>query len=221
MFGFRKLLKQILARLETLESTLENAYANGARSAEQLGREAQQLQDRLQELRGAANTHDMAIEDLLDSWEEIQSEQRKEARELSAALAAATDRERKQAAEREEKLTELVMAAYDQLYALRRAAEESHDEVWERQLALAWRKLNDAQLPAGFLPVCESGVPVNYAVHEVIGVTEPESPEQEYQVAEICSCGYIRVGEVLRKAKIIAYHTNLNREENHEPDHRN
>ena len=220
MFGFRKLLKQILARLETLESVLENAYANGARSAEQFGREAQQLQDRLQELRGAANIHDMAIEDLLDSWEEMQSKQREETRELSAALAAATERELKQYAEREEKLTELVMTAYDQLYGLRRAAVESHDEVWERQLALAWRKLNDVQFPAGFLPVCEIGVPVNYAVHEVIGVTEPESPEQKYQVAEICSCGYVRMGEVLRKAKIIAY-TNMNREEDHEPDHRN
>ena len=213
MFGFRKLLKQILARLESLESALENAYTDSSRSAER-------LQDSLGELRGAANTHDMAIEDLLDSWEEMQSKQREETRELSVALAAVTERELKQVAEREEKLTELVMAAYDQLYGLRRAAEESHDEVWERQLALAWRKLNDAQLPAGFLPVCETGIPVNYAVHEVIGVAEPESPEQEYQVAEICSCGYVRMGEVLRKAKVIAYHTDSSREKNHESDHR-
>lgn len=200
MFGIKKLLRQILARLEKMETALDSRDQANTR-------DAQQLAAGIKELQSAVNTHDMAIEDLLDSWEEMQQEQREETRKLASALAASTEREREQYAVREKALLDLAITACDQLYGLRRAAEETNDEAWRRQLDLAWRKLNEVRLPAGFAVVCETGIPVNYALHEVIGVTEAASPERNHLVAEVYSCGYVHMGKVLRKAKISAFHT--------------
>ena len=198
MFGFRKLLKQIASQLEKLDTALDAWFQEGARSTNELS-------DGLKELRNATNRHDMAIEDLLDSWEELQQEQQKEKQALAAALTEAADRERRQATERENALLRLSMAAYDQLNALRRTAEALGATDWEGQLRLAEIKLNEASLPAGFLVIHESGVPVDYRIHEVIEVQATENPEREHTVAEVHACGYSYMGKIRRKAKISAY----------------
>ncbi len=86
MFGIRKLLRQIMARLETIETSLENWYQAGAQSSNELSSD-------LKKLRSAANQHDMAIEDLLDGWEELRNDQQSENRALSAAVSEAGERE--------------------------------------------------------------------------------------------------------------------------------
>lgn len=76
MFGIKKLLRQILERLQVLEESAASHDGKSAQSAEQLAL-------RVSELSSAANRHDMAIEDLLDSWEELQEKQKEETRALS------------------------------------------------------------------------------------------------------------------------------------------
>ena len=198
MFGIRKLLRQIMARLETIETSLENWYQAGAQSSNELSSD-------LKKLRSAANQHDMAIEDLLDGWEELRNDQQSENRVLSAALIEAGERERSQAAQRESALLQLSMTACDQIHGLCRTAEESGAEDWAHQLRLAESKLREASLPAGFQMIAEAGLPVDFRIHEVIEVQEAESPEQAHTVAEVYSCGYSYMGRIIRKAMIRAY----------------
>ena len=198
MFGFRKLLRQITERLERIESSLETWYQAGAHHTDELW-------DDLKELRSAANQHDMAIEDLLDSWEEMQRKQRKENETLSDALTQTMERERRQTAQRENNLLQLCMTAMEQLSALKRAADESGSEEWSRQLRLAEDKLRSASLPAGFQVIGDAGVPVDYSIHEVIDVCDAGNAEQENTVAEVLSNGYAYLGKILRKAKVSAF----------------
>ncbi len=198
MFGFRKLLRQITERLERIEASLETWYQAGAHNTDV-------LRGDLKELRSAANQHDMAIEDLLDSWEEMQRKQRAENKTLSDALAQTMERERRQTAQRENNLLQICMTAMDQISALKRAADESESEEWSRQLKLAEDKLRSTSLPAGFQVVSDAGVPVDYSIHEVIDVCDAGTAEQENTVAEILSNGYAYLGKILRKAKVSAF----------------
>ncbi len=142
MFGIRKLLRQILERLQVLENAASSSAEENAQSAERVAR-------RLAELSGAANRHDMAIEDLLDSWEELREKQTQEAQALSSALQDAAAREQKEARARETALLKALLSAHDQLFALQKAAAEAGAEDWLRQLALAEQKLEETRLPAG------------------------------------------------------------------------
>ena len=198
MFGFRKLLRQITERLEKIEASLEAWYQAGAHSTDELRTD-------LKELRSAANRHDMAIEDLLDSWEEMQRKQEKEKETLSDALTQAMERERRQTAQREYSLLQLCMTAMDQISALKRAADESGSEEWSLQLKFAEDKLRSASLPAGFQIIGNAGVPVDYGIHEVIDVYDAGTTEQENTVAEVLSCGYAYMGKIFRKAKVSAF----------------
>ena len=195
MFGIRKLFRQILERLQALEEAAASYAGAGARSSEQLAL-------RISELSGAANRHDMAIEDLLDSWEELQEKQKEETRALSSALAETAAKEQKEAQEREKVLLELLMDAHDLLYGLQRAAADAGAEAWSRQLALAEQKLTEAGLPSGFQVVDKTGIPVSFAVHEVTEALPAPEPTLNHLIAEVYACGYVFRGRVLRKARV-------------------
>ena len=198
MFGFRKLLRQIIEHLERMEASQETSYQAGAHLTDE-------LRNDLKELRSAANQHDMAIEDLLDSWEEMQHEQRKEKEAMSAALTETMELERRQTAQREHSLLQLCMVAMDQLFTLHRAADEAGAEEWSQQLKLAEDKLSAVSLPAGVQVIGDVGTPVDYGIHEVVDVQDAEIPEQENTVAEVISRGYCYLGTILRKARVSAY----------------
>lgn len=198
MFGIRKLLRQILQRLQALEDISATHARENAQSADQLAL-------RLSELSSAANRHDMAIEDMLDSWEDLQEKQEEETRELASALSASVEAERKDAHEREKALLALIICAHDQMFALRKAAQAAGTENWARQLALAEQKLNETRLPAGFQVMDQTGIPVNFAVHEVIDVVGTQESAQDHLVAEVYMCGYLYRGRVLKKAQVSVY----------------
>ena len=198
MFGIRKLLRQILQRLLALEEAAASAEGNIARNSEQLAL-------RVSELSSAANRHDMVIEDMIESWEELREKQKEELQMLTSALSASAGREQKDAAEREKALLELLMCTHDMLFALQKAAEETGSEVWLRQLTLSERRLAEARLPSGFQVTGTAGVPVNYAVHEVVDVIPTQDPELDQVVAEVYACGYLYLGRILKKAQVSAY----------------
>ena len=198
MFGIKKELQVIQRRLEQLESAVHITGESGKRGTEELS-------SQVKKLAGAANRHDMAVEDLLDSWEELQEGQREEARSLSSALAREKDRQLAEAAKREGALLELAMDSSDQLYALRRAAEAAQAQDWLRQFSLAEEKLAARRMAAGLQVVSGSGIPVDYSVHTVVDTVETEQPERNGRVAEVYSCGYVCCGRILRKARVSAY----------------
>ena len=195
MFGIRRLLRQILERLSHLEEAAASATEKNAQSAEQLAQ-------RVAELSGAANRHDMAIEDMLESWEELQEQTQTERSALVSALTESTQRERQESLAREKTLLALVMSAHDRLFELRKAAEEVGAERWLRQLTLAQQKLEEERLPAGFQTVEQSGVPVSFPVHEVSGIVPTQDAARDRLVAEIDAPGYLYRGQVLRKARV-------------------
>lgn len=195
MFGIRKLLRQILERLQALESAASSSAENNAQSAEQVAQ-------RLTELSGAANRHDMAIEDLLDSWEELQEKQTREAQTLASALQEASAREQKEARARETALLKALLSAHDQLFALQKAAAEAGAETWLRQFTLAEQKLEETRLPAGFQVIEQIGVPVNYAVHEVLRTVPTRDAARDRLIADVDARGYVYLGRVVRKAQV-------------------
>ena len=195
MFGIRRLLRQILERLTQLEGVAASATEKNAQSAEHLAQ-------RVSELSGAANRHDMAIEDMLESWEELQEQAQAERTTLISALTESAQRERQESLAREKALLSLVISAHDRLFELQRTAEEAGAELWLRQLVLAQQKLEEARLPAGFQTVEQSGVPLNFTVHEASGIVPTQDAAQDRLVAEIDAPGYLYKGQVLRKARV-------------------
>ena len=173
-----------------------------ASSEEKNAQSTKQLAQRVSELSGAANRHDMAIEDMLESWEELQEQAQTESRALVSALTENAQRERQESLAREKALLALVMSAHDRLFELQRAAEEAGAERWLRQLVLAQQKLEEARLPAGFQAVEQAGVPVSFTVHEVTGIVPTQDAAQNRLVAEIDVPGYLYKGQVLRKAHV-------------------
>lgn len=206
MFGIRKLLKQILERLSKLEENQKEITSTDIDRTEKLEQELKQLTT-------AANRHDIAIEDLLDSWEEMQTAQKEEAGKIVSTLQELSDQDRKMAAEREKSLLNLLMQTQDQLFALQKAAYDAGAEEWIRQLALAERKLGAVRLPAGFQVIADNQIPVDYGLHEVINLTETDDPALKHLVAEIYTCGYVYQGKVLRKARVSVYRLSKTTEE--------
>ena len=215
MFGFWKKDNQIQQRLNGIEKRILSAE-NGRKA------DTENISARLSELSSAANRHDMAITDMLDTWEEWQESWREENAKLRAALSERADA--MESIRRENTLLEITMACYDQLYALHRAAAE--DRAWERQFKLAEEKLSGKLLLADLQIVEDKDAPVDYDLHEVIGVVETADPKQAMRVADVYACGYAYRGKMVRKAKVTAFQQTSRTaaeyeqtEENNERDH--
>ena len=138
--------------------------------------------------------HDMAIEDMIESWEEFQQENRQQnqqMKELFSRIGA------------EDRLMELCVAYEQQMHMIRRMA--AGDPSWEKQLALVDTQLQPIRDKAGFLVISKKGDPVDYALHEVISVQETEEEEKNGRIESVYEPGFCRNGQVYRKAKVGAY----------------
>ena len=198
MFGTKKQLHEMEERLKSLEEKI-------GRLLEENEKHNEEVKLKVGELSKAANRHDMAVEDLIESWEELQEQNRDDKEKLSDALEAASAREREQAHEREKALLDIVIRSHDMLYGLQRAAEESNAEAWIRQFSMTDAKISEMRIPAGFQIVKDTGIPVDYAVHDIAEAAPASEKERDRTVKEIISYGYIYMGRVLRKAQVIAY----------------
>lgn len=190
MFGLGK----IQERLERLEASLLSMERENRENAETLSA-------RMSDLRGAANQHDMAIADMLDTWEEW----REETRAMRSDSSGQYQEEARESARRERALLDTLLDLHDQFHALRRAAEQADDRVWKRQLELTEEKMSGQYALADLQMIAEKGAPINYDLHEVIGVEPTENRAQAMRVADAYTCGYIYRGIVIRKAKVSAF----------------
>lgn len=203
MFGLGK----IQERLERLEASLLSVERESRESAETLSA-------RMSDLRGAANQHDMAIEDMLDTWEEW----REETRATRSDISARYQEEARESARKENALLEALIEFHDQFYALERAAEQAGDRIWKRQLDLAEEKMAGKYALADLQVIHAKDAPVNYDLHEVVSVEPTENRAQAMRVADTYLCGYVYRGKVIRKAKVAAFQ--WTGQESAEPDER-
>ncbi len=151
------------------------------------------------------NRHDLAIGDLVDSMEEMMTEQRERQEALSDALGERAEREAKEAKRREEKLLALAIACEEQLFALKTAATVSEDDAWQRQIESAEEKILSTAVPAGFQRIDRAGEAFSYDLHEAIETRETEDSGKAMKVAEVYTCGAMYQGKVMRKAKVAVY----------------
>lgn len=194
MFGLGKKERQLQERLEGLEASLLSIERKNQESADALSA-------RVSDLRGAANKHDMAIADMLDTWDEW----REEARAFHADLSERYQEEARESVRRENALLEAIVELHDQFYALKRAAEQADDRIWKRQLELAEEKMSGKYALADFQILCAKGAPIDYDLHEVISVAATDDRNQAMRVADVYLCGYAYRGQVIRKAKVAAF----------------
>ena len=141
---------------------------------------------------------------MLDTWEEMQSAHEEETKSLTDALIAEKDRRLREVSDREEALLDLCMDFHDLLFSLRRTAENGSPE-WARQFSLVDRKLSESRVPAGFQVLCDTDVPVNYSLHEVVAAEDTSDPDMDQMISDVYTCGYLYQGRVLRKASVAAF----------------
>lgn len=177
--------KQFEKLLRDMEDRAEEKWQTAARGWEETNQSIGQL-------KAAVQKHDMAIEDLLEEWEEQETEK---------------DGLRKsmQDCERSGKLLlELFEAYQDQFWNLKRFAEK-RDETWSAQIALMEQRLEQCRQLCGVSIIETCGVEADSQLHEVIGVVDTTEREKDRLIAEIINWGYLYKGRVGKKAQVTAY----------------
>ena len=145
------------------------------------------------------------MEDALDALNELQDSLQKSSGRLENAARDQARAEAEKARAREERMLQLQMALEDQLFILRRAADNAGDETWSRQLTLAEESVLSARQQAEFRILEETGVPLNYEQHETVSVLPTEDRDRNLRVAEVVARGYLYRNRVVRKAKVTVY----------------
>lgn len=205
MFGTGKKLLALQELLEEMNGRLgakqDEARALQEKTGEQLERTAETLAD----MKEQVGAHDMAIADMLDSWDELQEEQRKQVSSLQARLLEQCQKEAEELRNREEVLVEAVAACREQLFHLRKAAEASGDEAWGKQLGLAEGLLREKALKAGLQEVGQVGEAYSFDLHEIVDAADTEDPALDQTIAAVYTPGSWYRGKMLCKAKVSVY----------------
>lgn len=186
---------------DSLQEQLSSLKAQAARTGESMAAQTADWNEKLAGMQSAAAKHEMAIEDMLESWEEWQEK-------LETQEARRAEREKNDTAvlqRREKALVRLLTDYHDQLFALRRAAEEAENASWNRQFSTAMDKLSEGLALAGLQVIDRPGGAFSYALHEAIEVIETSDEALDMRVARVYSCGYVYLGNVVRKAKTAVY----------------
>ena len=136
--------------------------------------------------------HDMALEDCLDALEEQREEETQSQKRIDELEAG------------QEKLLQVLDAYQEQMWNMMRYARE-HDPAWVSQIELVQNAVKGKQISGGIGLIEETGVKVDYGLHEVIETIDTEKEEQSQIVAEIYHPGYAYKGVVKKKAKVAAY----------------
>lgn len=199
--------KQKLGLLSDLSETVRQLKFNAAKTMDELdanvtqhlelldARVIQHLGDvetHFTQLHSDIHKHDMAIEDLLDEWSEKKSEE------------DAINVQLKEAGQAEQQLLELFEAYQEQFWNLKHYA-ASKDESWASQITLMEKTLEHYQRSSAISIIQESGVSVDYDLHDIIEVIDTADPASDKTIAEIYRCGYLYKGKVRKKAQAAAY----------------
>ena len=179
--------------LQSMESRVEEKLQIIAGGLQEENRKLEEIDQNIGQLKAAVQKHDMAIEDLLEEWEDKKSKKD-------------DFRKRIQDCEQSENLLlELFESYQEQFWNLKRFAEKK-DETWSAQMTLMGQKLEYCRQICGISIIEESGTEVNYDLHEVIEVVDTTERARDRLIAEIINWGYLYKGRVKKKAQVTAYH---------------
>lgn len=181
---------------EAAETVFRQKTEEGlAKLAEEVKLGQELLEKLSQDVRQAGSDvrrHDMALEDCLEALEEQQEAEKqgqKQVRKLEAE---------------QEKLLKLLAVYQEQLWGMKRYAEQK-DPAWLTQLELVEKAAEGSRLSCGIAWIEETGVQVDYELHEVIEARAVSQEQMDMRVAEVYSPGMICQGSVRKKARVAAY----------------
>lgn len=152
----------------------------------------QRLEEGITHLQSAVNKHNMAVEDLLEEWEDKRSEE-----ELASIKI-------KELEAMEEQFLKLFETYLDQFYDMKRIAGDK-DSEWAKQLQFMEAQIEQYQQLCGIVVINSIGVKVDYDRYEVLETAETEDKDLDCKVAQIFRCGYLYKGSVRRKAQASVY----------------
>ncbi len=197
---FQQFQDTAVQSIERLETALnENLCELGHQFDHNRGELTQQFQQhfypfesRFQQLHTEIHKHDMAIENLLDEWEEKSSE------EESVKLRL------KESDEAEQLLLHLFESYQEQFWNFKHYA-SSKDDTWTSQITLMEKNLEQYRRACSISMIQDCGVSVDYALHDIIEAVDTKDPAQDKTIAQIYRCGYLYKGKVRKKAQASAY----------------
>ena len=173
---------------------LEEKIQMLAGNAEGESRQLEEMNRNIGKLKMEMNKHNMELEDMLEEWSEMRSEEK----DIKAQF-----REYEQG---ESRLLELFDAYQEQIWNLKRFA-EMKDEAWSAQISLMEKNLEHHRKLCGISIIGEyERVEVDYDLHEVIETVDTGEQDKDKQIVRMYSSGYIYKGVVKKKAKVAAYH---------------
>ena len=181
-----------LQKLEKNFRLLENDIQKTNKEAAEKNSQLETVSQNVTALQSTIQKHDMAIEDLLEEWEEKRSDEEIVQKQLSDY------------SQSEKQLLELFEAYQEQFFNLKRFA-DSKDAVWAKQIALMEKTLEHYRRLCGICMIEECGIKVNYDLHEVIEAVDTTDSSKDKTIAAIYRCGYLYKGKVKRKAQVGAY----------------
>lgn len=178
--------------LQRLENKLEEKFREIAGEWNEGSRKLEEIDRSIGQLRTAVQKHDMSMEDLLEKWEDKESER---------------DGIRKQTLEYEQSenmLLGLFESYQEQFWNLKRFADRK-DEALSAQMALMEQKLENCRQLCGISIIEECGTEVDYDLHEVIEAVDTAEQDKDKLVAGIINWGYLYKGKVKKKARVTAF----------------
>ena len=134
--------------------------------------------------------HDIAIEDMLESWEEFRGKQ-EELQNVLSGMAA------------QDRIVQLCIAYEQQMHNIRRMAAEDPD--WKKQLELIEGQLQPAREKAGFVVTGKKGEAADFSLHEVIMVQDTDKEDLNGRIESVYEPGICWQGQVYKKAKVCAW----------------
>ena len=198
MFDTGKKIQTLNQSVDTLREQLQAQHQGDAEAR-------QNLLQGLDTLQASVRKHDMAIGDMLDTWEEWREDQAKQTEALTSALHDRLAAEAEALRARESDLVGALIAACDQFFILRLAAESASDKAWQRQLFLAESAVTQKALRTGLQVTGAVGAAFSYDLHEPAEKVETDRPDQHMTIARVFSRGYLFHGRLQRKAQVAVY----------------
>lgn len=192
---YQQLESQLLALSQEVAASNEalEGLSQKANGLDGLGQGISSLEQKISQLHSDVHKHDMAIEDLLDEWEEKKSDEES----VNACL---------QEAERTESLLLGLFEAYqEQFWNLKHFALTKEEGTWAAQIALMEKNLELYRRSCAITVIQECGVDVDYGLHDIIEAIDTTNPAKDKTIAEIYRSGYLYKGKVKKKAQAAAY----------------
>lgn len=177
-----------------LEQSLEEKFQALRQELGKSNRQLEEVNQKVGQLQLSVQKHDMAIEDLLDEWEEKRSDEA----DVKARFQEGT--------RRENQLLKVFEVYQEQFWNLKRFADTA-DSEWAEQLSLMEKNLMHCRQLCGISIIGECGVEIDYDLHEAIEVLDTTDPRLNGIVAAVYSSGYLYQGKVKKKARVGVYRT--------------